>query len=198
MILLNSIIEVWNRERLFRGSGQKKTTESEMLSEPWLHLSAPSQVTSFSIWFQAIKGWLFVYWLFLHVWNLNTTHLGAGPCFSSCLLANFPPTHGTCFTCFSPFSHLTNGAKYEEFIFNFCSNTSTEGKKKKYLYFPHAWLNYRKPHHQSPYICISSTINYSHCCLWQIVCENPPDVWREEGASWFMEAPISIYLKRET
>lgn len=103
MILLNSIIEVWNRERLFRGSGQKKTTESEMLSEPWLHLSAPSQVTSFSIWFQAIKGWLFVYWLFLHVWNLNATHLGAGPCFSSCLLANFPPTHGTCFTCFSPF-----------------------------------------------------------------------------------------------
>ncbi len=195
MILQNSIIEVWNRERLFRGSGQKKTTESEMLSEPWLHLSAPSQVTSFSIWFQAIKGWLFVYWLFQHVWNLNATHLGARPCFSFCLLANFPPTHAL-----HVFSHLTDGVKNEEFIFNLCSSTSSIKKKGLvYLYFPpRAWLNYGKPHHQSLYICISSTINYSFCGLWQIVCENPPDVWREEGASWFMEVPISIYLKRET
>lgn len=131
MILLNSIIEVWNRERLFRGSGQKKTTESEMLSEPWLHLSASSQVTSFSIWFQAIKGWLFVYWLFLHVWNLNATHLGAGPCFSSCLLASFPPTHGTGFTCFPLFSHWSDGVKYEKFRFNLCFNTSSIKKEKK-------------------------------------------------------------------
>lgn len=99
---------------------------------------------------------------------------------------------------FPLFSHLTDGVKNEEFIFNLCSNTSSIKKKKKASCICIFRLNYGKPHHQSPYICISSTINYTYCGLWQIVCENPPDVWREEGASWFMEAPISIYLKRET
>lgn len=47
MILLNSIIGVWNRERLSGGSGQNKTAEAGILAESWLQFvdSIPSDFT---------------------------------------------------------------------------------------------------------------------------------------------------------